>query len=170
MEFRLRPLELSDISTFASYANEFDVAKNMTDGFAHPYTEEHAEKFIKMTVESDPRHIMGIEVDGEICGAAGIHPKEDVLKKNAELGYWVAKKYWGKGIISRVIPKMLDYGFKNFDIERVYARPYGPNKASQRVLEKNGFRLEGEFKQAIYKNGELLDLFEYAILRSEYSR
>lgn len=49
------------------------------------------------------------------------------------------------------------YAFENFDIERVYARPFGSNVASQRVLEKSGFKLEDRFSKTIYKNGRWED-------------
>jgi [ribosomal protein S5]-alanine N-acetyltransferase len=55
------------------------------------------------------------------------------------------------------------YAFENFDIERAYARPFGSNVASQRVLEKSGFTLEDRFSKTIYKNGRWEDELVYAI-------
>ncbi|HAW19695.1 MAG TPA: N-acetyltransferase, partial [Flavobacteriales bacterium] len=71
------------------------------------------------------------------------------------------------GIITRAVQQMIVYGFEHWDVNRIFARPYGPNIGSQRVLEKCGFRKEGFFKKAIFKNGIYLDLNEYAILRSD---
>jgi ribosomal-protein-alanine N-acetyltransferase len=58
---------------------------------------------------------------------------------------------------------MIEYGFKSFDITRIYARPFGNNPASQRVLEKCGFKLEARIEKNLYKNGEFLDELIYAV-------
>ena len=57
----------------------------------------------------------------------------------------------------------MEYGFKNFDLTRIFARPYGTNAASQKVLEKAGFVLEGRFEKTLFKNGEFKDELIYAI-------
>ena len=67
------------------------------------------------------------------------------------MGYWLAEPFWGKGIITEAIKQMIDYGFKNFDINRIFARPFGTNIASQKVLEKTGFKLEAKFEKTFYK-------------------
>lgn len=81
------------------------------------------------------------------------------------MGYWLAEVYWGEGIITRAIPQMVWYGFQNWDIDRIFARPYGSNKASLRVFEKCGFVLEVRFKKTFYKNGHYEDELVYAIRR-----
>ena len=80
-----------------------------------------------------------------------------------ELGYWLAEPFWGNGIMSKAIEEIVDYGFDKFQITRIFARHYGSNKASQRVLEKAGFVLEATFEKTFYKNGEFLDELVYAI-------
>ena len=62
---------------------------------------------------------------------------------------------------------MTDYGFKNFDIERIFARPFGTNIASQRVLEKAGFVLEAKFEKTFFKYGEYVDELIYGIRKIE---
>ena len=71
------------------------------------------------------------------------------------------------GIITAVVTQMVDFAFRTYDIDRVYARPFGTNIASQRVLEKAGFVLEARIKDAIYKNGEKDDELIYAVRREE---
>ena len=83
--------------------------------------------------------------------------------KNMELGYFLGEPFWGKGIITEAVKQIVDYGFQHFDITRIYARPYGNNPASQKVLEKAGFTLEARIEKNIYKNGEFLDELIYAI-------
>jgi ribosomal-protein-alanine N-acetyltransferase len=96
-------------------------------------------------------------------GGIGIHPQTDIQRKNAELGYWLAESFWGNGIISNAIKQVVQFTFETYDINRIYARPFGTNIASQQVLEKNGFDLEARFEKTLIKNGELLDELIYAI-------
>ena len=165
MHFHLRPWALSDLDSLVRHANNPDIAKFMMDGFPHPYTEENGEAFIAFATKDDPIHIFAIDVNGEAVGGIGIHPQADVQRKNAELGYWLAEPFWGKGIITNAIKQMIEFGFKTYDINRIFARPYGTNIGSQKVLEKAGFVLEGRFEKTIFKNGEFLDELVYAVRR-----
>lgn len=163
MNFILRPFQLSDVDSLAKHANNFKIAKFLTDAFPHPYTVDHAKAFIAMATQDDPVHIFAIDVNGEAVGAIGLHPQKDIMCKNAELGYWLSEPYWGKGIITEAIKQIVPIGFSIFDITRIYARPYGTNAASQRVLEKTGFKLEARIEKNIFKNGEFLDELIYAV-------
>jgi RimJ/RimL family protein N-acetyltransferase len=60
---------------------------------------------------------------------------------------------------------MLDYGFENFNVTRIFARPFGSNIASQKALEKAGFKLEAKFEQTLFKNGKFEDELVYAVRR-----
>src|SRR3954471_190946 len=100
----LRPFGMNDIDSLVIHANNFNVAKYMTDAFPHPYTKEHAVSFIAFATKDEPVHIFAIDVNGEACGGIGIHPQAGIQRKNAELGYWLSEKQWGKGIISALIP------------------------------------------------------------------
>lgn len=161
----LRPWKESDLTSLVKYANNPNIAKNMTDQFVHPYTEENGKMFISFATKDSPIHIFAIDLNGEAIGGIGVHPQGDVMRKNAELGYWLAEPFWGKGIISKLIPQMVEFAFKTYDITRLYARPYGANIASQKVLEKSGFKLEARIEKNIFKNGEFLDELIYAVRR-----
>jgi len=163
MEFILRPLTMADLNSWVKYANNPQIAANMTDAFPHPYTKETGERFINMAMQHNPTRIRAIVINGEACGGIGIHPGEDVHRKNAEMGYWLAEPYWGKGIITEAIKQTIQYGFKTFDISRIFARPYGFNEASQRVLEKAGMKKEAVLKNTLFKNGEYCDEVIYSI-------
>lgn len=167
MKYSLRPWRTDDLDSLVKYANNFKIAKNLTNKFPYPYTKEAGEKFIAYAIADSPIHIFAIEVNGEAVGGIGIHPQDDVHCKNAELGYWIAEPFWGKGIISHAIPQIVDFGFKTFDITRIFARPFETNFASQHILEKCGFSLEGRFSKTFYKNGEYLDELIYAIRKPE---
>jgi len=163
MNFSLRPWTINDLKSLVKFANNKEIAKYMTDKFPHPYTKEHGILFIKFATKDTSNHMFAIEVNGETVGGIGIHPQADIQCKNAELGYWLAQPFWGQGIITKAIVQMIDYGFMNFDITRIFARPFGTNTASQRVLEKTGFTLEARFEKSLFKNGEFLDELVYAI-------
>lgn len=138
----------------------------MTDGFPHPYTKTDGLRFIAFANQDDPVHIFAIDLDGEAVGGIGIHPQTDIHQKNAELGYWLGEPYWGRGIISSAIPLMIEFAFTTYPhINRIFARPFGRNIASQKVLEKNGFIREAVFEKTILKNGALEDEMIYAIRR-----
>jgi ribosomal-protein-alanine N-acetyltransferase len=163
MEIKLRKWRKSDLDSLVRYANNKNIADNLTDMFPYPYTRQDAEKFISYATSDTPNILFAIDVDGEAVGSIGIHPQTDIHRLNAELGYWLAEPYWGKGIISNAINKIVAYTFEHTEIERIFARPFGTNIASQKVLEKNNFRLEGRFEKTLIKCGELKDELIYAI-------
>lgn len=165
MEFTLRSFVEADAELLPGYANNFNIARFLTDAFPHPYAEQDAKRFIAMATQDEPRRILAIDIGGRASGAIGLHPQPDVFRANAELGYWLAEPFWGKGIMTEVVKQMVKYGFSQFDFQRIFARPFGTNLASQKVLEKAGFRLEGRFDRTLIKNGEWLDELVYAIRR-----
>jgi RimJ/RimL family protein N-acetyltransferase len=166
MEFKLRKWKLDDVNSLVKYANNKKIAANLTDQFPHPYTLDNGKAFIEMASKGNPISIFAIEINGEAVGGIGLHPQTDIHKKNAELGYWLAEPYWGKGIVSNAVKEIVTYGFENFDIDRIFARPFGTNIGSQKVLEKAGFILEGTFKNTLYKNGVYLDELIYAVRKN----
>lgn len=163
MEFKLRPWTIADLDDLVYFANNINIAKFLTDKFPHPYTKADGENFIGHATQGDPVNIFAIEVEGKAAGGIGLHPSSDISRINAELGYWLAEPYWGNGIVTKAIIQIVEYGFKNFDINRIFARPFGNNIASQKVLQKAGFTLEARFEKTILKNGEYLDELFYAV-------
>ncbi len=165
MSFSLRPWAMDDLESLVKFANNKNIANYMTNKYPHPYTKENGIQFIEFASKQNPQNILAIEIKGQAVGGIGIHPQDDIHCKNAELGYWLAEPFWGQGITTKAIIKMVDYSFMNFDITRIFARPFGTNSASQRVLEKAGFKLEARFEKTLFKNGEFIDELIYAIRR-----
>ncbi|MCB0647583.1 MAG: GNAT family N-acetyltransferase [Saprospiraceae bacterium] len=165
--FKLRSWQHDDLPSLVKYGNNINIAKNLTNAFPFPYTEEAGKAFISFAIAPGEKTIFAIEVDGEAVGGIGIHPQYDIFSKNAELGYWLAEPFWGKGIISKAISKVVDHAFEHYDITRIFARPFGSNIGSQRVLEKNNFQLEARFKKTIFKNGVFEDELVYAIRKAQ---
>ncbi|MBN8641752.1 MAG: GNAT family N-acetyltransferase [Flavobacteriales bacterium] len=160
---KLRTWTIEDAENLAKYANNPKVAQFLTNAFPHPYTIENAKSFIEMVSNQNPTAIFAIDVNGEAVGSIGLHAQTDIMCKNMELGYFLGEPFWGSGITTEAVRTIVEYGFQNFDITRIYARPYGNNPASQKVLEKAGFTLEARIEQNIYKNGEFLDELIYAV-------
>ena len=88
--------------------------------------------------------------------------------RNAELGYWLGRAYWGRGYMTEALQAVLDYCFNEMNLNRVYGDHFAENPASGRVMLKCGLRYEGTHRQKVYMNGRFFDLLEYAILREEY--
>lgn len=168
--YKLRPWKDEDLNNLVKFANNWNIAKNLTDKFPFPYTEENGKMFIDFASKDDPIHIFAIDIDGQSVGGIGIHPQDDIQKRNAELGFWLAEPFLGLGIITSAIREMVNFAFETYDIDRVFARPFGTNIASQRVLEKNGFILESKFEKVLVKNGVLLDELVYAIRRENWKK
>ena len=166
MKFLLRPWRITDLYSLVKYANNPNIAKFMTNGFANPYNEENGKAFIAFATKDNPIHIFAIDIDGEAIGGIGIHPQNDIQIKNAELGYWLAEPFWGKGIITFAIKQIVEITFETYpEINRIFARPYGTNIASQKALEKAGFVLEASIEKSIFKNDEELDELIYGFRR-----
>ncbi|HNR47715.1 MAG TPA: GNAT family protein [Bacteroidia bacterium] len=159
----LREFKEEDWQSLQLHANNPSIAKFMTNQFPYPYTDRHAKEFIFRISKLIPAQVFAIDYNGEAIGAIGIHPQTDIMERNAELGYWLSEKYWGKGIITNHIKEMVEYGFSQFPVNRIYARPFGSNLASQRVLEKAGFKLEARLDKVIFKNGVAEDELIYAV-------
>jgi ribosomal-protein-alanine N-acetyltransferase len=160
----LRLWETGDIKHLIEYANNPHIAQNMTNAFPHPYTKEAGLKFIEIAQSHSPTRIFAICLNNQAIGGIGVHPQQDIHEKCAELGYWLAEPFWGKGIVSKAVLQMIDFAFQNFEIVRLYARPFSSNIGSQKVLEKCGFKHEATLKKSIYKNGVYLDELIYCIV------
>ncbi len=167
MQFTLRPWKTEDLDSLVKFANNYNIARFMTDRFPHPYTPDNGKIFIESATNDFPFNIFAIDINGDAAGGIGIHLQSDIQCKNAELGYWLAEPFWGNGIITKAIIQMVAYGFTTWDFNRIFARPFGTNIASRKVLEKAGFILEGRFEKTFFKNGEYHDELIYAIRRTK---
>lgn len=167
MEFTLRKWSLDDVESVARYANNEKIARNLRDVFPHPYTEQDAKGYIESCIANERTTICrAIDVGGEAVGSIGVFPCTDVYKKSAELGYWLAEDFWGKGIMSEATRRICDEAFERFDIVRIFAEPFAHNLGSRKVLEKAGFTYEGTMKCGVYKRGNIYDYCIYGLLRA----
>ncbi|MEI8204505.1 MAG: GNAT family protein [Bacteroidota bacterium] len=161
MNYKLRPWKYDDLESLHQNADNSNINKFMSDGF--PTTIEKWKSFIDFTLKDQTILYLAIEINGQAVGGIGINPQKDIARNNAELGYWLAQEYWGKGIMTNAIKDIVRLGFEKFSINRIYAKPFETNIASHKVLEKAGFVLEARFHKTVIKNSELLDELIYAI-------
>jgi len=161
--FRIRQWTLEDIPSLARHANNASISANLRDGFPYPYTEKNAEIFISANLEAPWNY--AIEVNGEAVGGIGLVIGLDVHRFSAEMGYWLAEPYWGRGIVSKAVHALTTYAFQHTDLIRIYATVFESNLASMRVLDKNGFQLEGILRKNVVKRGVVLDNYLFAKIK-----
>ncbi|HEY0477251.1 MAG TPA: GNAT family protein [Kofleriaceae bacterium] len=93
-----------------------------------------------------------------------------IRDRRAELGYWLAQPAWGHGFATEAAHAVVDFGFRDLGLARVYAQVLADNRASLRVLDKLGMVNEGIKRQHIQKGRRLHDVVLYGLLRDEWSR
>lgn len=162
---KIRPWRFADKDSLAHYANNWNIWINLRDAFPNPYTPNDAEVWLNMVVNKKPVTQFAIEVDEKAAGAIGFIIKEDVQRIQAEIGYWLAEEFWGRGIATKALKAVTEYAFNNFDLHRIYADVFEWNTGSLRVLEKAGYELEVRQKKCVIKNGEIIDQFVYVKYR-----
>ena len=167
--FVLRPWRRADIEAVAEAADNPNIAANLRNIFPSPYTLADAEWFVEDCIaQGETRQLMrAIAVNGRAAGSISVSRKDDVYEKSAELGYWLAEDYWGRGIMTEAVRQICREAFDRFDILRIFAEPFAENLGSRRVLEKAGFTCEGTMRNGVYKNGRVHSYCMYALLREE---
>jgi RimJ/RimL family protein N-acetyltransferase len=158
----LRPLVLADAQALASHANDRDVWLNLRDRFPHPYSLRDAEEYIAAVAARPVQTSFGIVVDGEAAGSVSLMLGHDVERTSAEIGYWLGRAFWGRGIATEAVRAATLYAFDQLGMHRVFAVPFGRNPASTRVLKKVGYLREGILRRSAIKDGELIDQMLYA--------
>jgi RimJ/RimL family protein N-acetyltransferase len=96
----------------------------------------------------------------------GVGFKDFTISKShrAEIGYWLAKPYWGRGIMTAVVKKACEFAFSEWKLVKISAEVFAFNPGSARVLEKCGFEQEGYLKKQHKKDGQWIDVKLYALL------
>lgn len=159
----IRELRLTDAESLAKHANNRKVSIMLRDRFPYPYTIQDARNFLeRATSEANPERIFCIEIGGGAVGTIGIHVGEDVHRLTGEIGYWLGEDFWGRGVMSEVVPVFVNYCFEKFALKRISAKASSNNPVSAHILEKAGFAFEGRLRSDIIKDGQILDSLLYA--------
>ena len=160
----LRPWQKQDAQELASIANNRNIWNNVLDALPSPYTVMDAMQWIAHVNGQQPVLNFAIVFKGNIVGSIGCVPKEDVSRKTVEIGYFVGEPYWGNGIASRAVQLLNEFVTTRLDVARIDAHVFAQNKASMKVLLKNGFYLEAIHRKAAFKNNQFLDDYVWAKL------
>lgn len=165
MDISIRCIDRGDLNDVARLANNFAIAQ-MTANLPFPYSLDHASTWLDYVEATDNEHVFAIIGNGTFMGVVGlVHEPEH---ERAELGYWLGEPFWNKQVMTTAAGLAVGYAFAMLDIQKIYSRCFQPNKASARVLEKNGFLLEGCLRAHHIRMGVVQNLLCYGLLRSDY--
>ena len=162
----LEPTAATHRAGLLEVADDERIARYLFDRFPHPYTPADADTWIDMCMAEDPPVNFTILFDGVVVGGVGCEPHSDILGGSAEMGWWLAPAWWGRGIAAIAARRLIDYCFTDLDLHRVEAGVFLANTASAKVAEKAGFVLEGIASEGYLKGGVLIDRLNYGLTRS----
>ena len=167
IKVKIRKWNMNDAAELAAASNNKKVQDNLRDGIPYPYTAADAEEYISsvLNAEKDSQYSWAITADNKVIGSIGVFRKGNIHRYAAEMGYYIAQPWWGKGIGTTAVKEACGYVFKNTDIMRIFAEPFAYNTASCRVLEKAGFEFEGTLRKNAVKNGKVLDMKMYSLIK-----
>lgn len=164
----LRLFQKSDAEAVTRLCNNYNIYKNTlylpypyTIGCAYAWMESHEQNY-----NSDKAFEFAItdKESGELYGAIALSNNKSF--RNGEIAYWVGEEYWGRGYATEASKAMLDFAFNIKGYHKVFARYFGSNPASGKVMQKLGMELEGVFKDHIIKDDRFEDLLYYGIIKS----
>ena len=169
MTCEIRKWQLEDAKDLAAALSNTKIQDNLRDGLPYPYTEQDGIEYISAMLSADENETFAFAIvsDNKVIGSIGVFRQENIHRQTAELGYCIAEEYWGKGIMTDAVKQICKYVFDKSDIIRIYAEPFAYNTASCRVLEKAGFQYEGTLRSNAVKNGKIIDMKMYSLLKTE---
>lgn len=172
MNCEIRTWRTTDAADLAKSLNNKKIHNNLRDGLPLPYTESDALEYINamLAAKNGDTFAFAITVDDKAVGSIGVFRQSNIHNRTAEMGYYVAEPFWGKGIATTAVELVCRYVFEHSDIIRIFAEPFAFNSASCRILEKNGFVFEGVLRQNAVKNGVVVDMNMYSILKKDFEK
>ncbi len=170
----LSPIRLADKPALLEYLNTRDIY-DTTLNIPFPYLKSHADSWLQRRAEQRQRLAKDVclvirNSAGKLIGAVSADSFELGTTHKAEIGYWLAKPFWGRGIMTDAVRTYVDYAFRELSVVRLTAHTFEFNLASARVLEKNGFKLEGRLRKHLMKDGKLIDARLYGLLKEDLAR
>lgn len=165
MDISIRCIDRADTADITRLANNIHIAQ-MTANLPYPYTTEHAQIWLSYIEKTPAEHVFAVTGKGVFMGVVGLVHEDE--HERAELGYWLGEDYWNKGVMSKAADMAVAYAFSMLKVSKVYSRCFASNTASQHVLDKCGFVLEGCLKAHHCRMGKLHDLLCYGLLKQDY--
>jgi len=161
----LVPLAPEHAASLQRHADDEQVSRTLFEGFPYPYTMADASAWCGGAWRAAGQ-VWGIAVDGDVIGCLGVRQDAGWLRCNAEVGYWIGRQYWGRGIATQALRAASDWAFSNMDeLTRLYAPIFDWNEASQAVARKSGFEYEGRMPFSAIKAGRVIGRVVYGRYR-----
>ncbi|PCK31219.1 GNAT family N-acetyltransferase [Pseudoalteromonas piscicida] len=162
--YTLRSFQLSDKARLIAILNDPDITRYLSTKIPQPYTEQDALWWINEG--SKLGYIRAICEGDLLIGCIGVTPGEFEYERSGEIGYWLEKSHWRRGVAHFAIQKLIKVVFSESKIERIFASVFDGNVASMKLLQKSGFEQEAVLKRAIFKQGIFYDNHLFAILKN----
>lgn len=159
----LRDFTPSDTDALVRILNDDEVVRYLSTKIPSPYTAKDADWWINEGSKNGL--IKAIACDRQLIGCIGVVPGEHEYHRSGEIGYWLDRAYWQRGLMSKAIVLITDEVFATTSMNRIFGTVFSDNLASQKLLEKCGFRPEAVLSQSIFKNGQFYDAHIFAKLK-----
>jgi ribosomal-protein-serine acetyltransferase len=170
-EIELRPYIESDAEEiFAAVKANYEHLRPFLLWVTPDYDLEGAKQFIEdsqKAAEEKKRQGFGIFENGKLIGSIGFN-KFNWEAKTTEIGYWLAKDFSGRGIITKACKVLIDYAFDELKLNRIEIRCATENVRSGAVPERLGFKLEGVLRQNHLRHSRLYDEAIYGLLEKDW--
>ena len=166
---QMRPLRIEDAAAIQRLASAIEIAENTF--VPHPYALQDARDFVERARENwlgEQGYTFAIieSGGGRFAGVMGLHPQP--THNFASVGYWIGKPYWGRGLATSALRRLIAFGFDELLLNRIEAGHFPQNPASGRVMRKAGMQYEGLRRQAVLHHESYKDIVCYAILRDDF--
>jgi [ribosomal protein S5]-alanine N-acetyltransferase len=159
----------SDKPALIEHLNDRDIY-DRTLRIPFPYTAADADEWLSLYAKATEQHGQSAHFairtgDDALIGGCGLNDFEVGKSHRAEVGYWLAKGCWGRGVMTAVVQRLCQHAFEEFGLAKIIAHVVTHNPASARVLEKCGFVQEGLLRKHYLKDGQFIDVKLFALLR-----
>ena len=162
---QITPADIPDIVTYAGNKKIADNTRTMP----HPYLAKDAMAWINMANEgfrNKDNYIFAMRNRDDTTFMGGIGLTLELAHNRAEIGYWIAERFWKMGYTSEAVKALLKFGFGQLHLNKIVAAHIHTNVASGKIMIRNGMVKEGEFKNHDLKNGDYVTLVHYGLLKT----
>lgn len=161
----LRPFNISDAEDVLKWAGDDDITRYLRWDSVKSL-EEAQQHILNKAIPHPWRRSISLLQNGRSIGYVSVNPDSGDGRCRADLAYAVAKEFWGRGIATAAVRMAVELAFEDFlEVVRIQAVVEVENKASQRVLEKAGFRKEGLLEKYGLSKGVIRDMFLYSFVK-----
>lgn len=170
-EVVLRRPEPEDIEALYQQKNDPEIA-SLLGGFSNGYSREDLRRWMESHRARSDEVLWVIALpDGDRClGHVGLY-QIDYRIRSAEFAIMLGdRSVWGRGLGKRCTQFMVEYGFRNLNLNRVSLQVLASNPRALQLYRSLGFREEGCLRQAQFKNGEYIDVILLSVLSSEFAQ